>query len=493
MTDPRPDAPPAGSSTPVSADDASATRALPRRDFLRVAGTLGAGALGAGSLLTTPSPLLAAPALHLPAHPVRRGSAGHVIVVGAGVWGSFTALNLVQRGERVTLVDAYGPGNSRATSGDETRGIRSSYGDRGESGEQWTKWAREAIRRWKAFDDEHAKDFGTRFFFTTGDVIMRARDEPFLQRTREHWTTLGVKFEAIDGAEVRKRWPVFQADDITVATYEPDAGVARARASTQAAAALAVRRGAQLVIGRASPGPIVNGRMQYIQLDDGSRLTADAYVFCLGPWFRKVFPAALGTRMRIPLGTACYYGTPEGDTRFTFPNLPSFNFSGTTGWPALPVDNRGFRVRGGIGAPPPSPNAIKEKLPEPPPPPPADPANQDPDTSIRWAGEDRIIGARRFVQFRFPALANVPLLETRTCHYESSINRNFIIDHVPEATNAWLAGVGQAEGFKFAPVTGEYVAQRVLGDAGDPALVKAFALPTAEYEAQSNQRGDDDE
>jgi glycine/D-amino acid oxidase-like deaminating enzyme len=204
----------------------------------------------------------------------------------------------------------------------------------------------------------------------------------------------------------------------------------------------------------------------------------------------------MATRMRIPLGTACYYGTPEGDSRFTFPNLPSFNFSGTTGWPALPVDNRGFRVRGGVAAPPPAANAIKEKLPEPAPPPPPDPASQDPDLSVRWAGEDRIIGNRRFVQLRFPALANVPLLETRTCHYESSINRNFIIDHVPESTNAWLAGVGQAEGFKFAPVTGEYVAKRVLGETGDPALVTAFALPKEEYDSQTTPTrggGDEDE
>ena len=107
---------------------------------------------------------------------------------------------------------------------------------------------------------------------------------------------------------------------------------------------------------------------------------------------------------------------------------------------------------------------------------------QDPDTSSRWATQERIDGSRRFLQARFPLLANAPLLETRACHYESSINANFIIDHVPETQNAWIAGVGQAEGFKFAPVVGEYVAQRVLGNPGDPALVKAFKLPTEEYE-----------
>ena len=85
-------------------------------------------------------------------------------------------------------------------------------------------------------------------------------------------------------------------------------------------------------------------------------------------------------------------------------------------------------------------------------------------------------------------LADAPLLETRACHYESSINANFIVDHVPGTKNAWIAGVGQAEGFKFAPVVGEYVAQRVLGNEGDPKLVKAFALPTTEYEQPQTPR-----
>ena len=51
-----------------------------------------------------------------------------VIVVGAGAFGGWTALHLLQRGARVTLLDAWGPGNSRASSGGETRTIRATYG-----------------------------------------------------------------------------------------------------------------------------------------------------------------------------------------------------------------------------------------------------------------------------------------------------------------------------------------------------------------------------
>ncbi len=55
----------------------------------------------------------------------------HVIVIGAEAFGGWTALHLVRRGARVTLLDAWGPGNSRASSGGETRVIRGTYGPRG--------------------------------------------------------------------------------------------------------------------------------------------------------------------------------------------------------------------------------------------------------------------------------------------------------------------------------------------------------------------------
>ncbi len=465
---------------------------LPRRDFLKLAG------LGAGAIIGSTMPDVAAASTSVATagrapRPHHRADAGHVVVIGAGIWGSSTALELAKRGERVTLVDIYGPANSRATSGDETRGIRSSYGDRAANSELWTAWARRAITHWREFDQAHAKEFGTRFFMTTGDVILRTRDESFLQRTREVWTKQNVTFDALDGDEVRKRWPLIKADDITVGVYEPDAGVARARHATQATAVLAARAGAALVIGRATPGPIVGGRMHHITLDDGTQLAGDAFVFACGPWLGKVFPELLGNRMRIPLGTACYYGTPPGDNRFSFPNMPSWNFPGVTGWPALPVDNRGFRVRGGAAPLPTPPNPIKEKLPEPLRPAPADPSDQDPDLSVRWASANRLEGSRRLLQQRFPLLADAPLLETRSCHYESSINRNFIIDRIPGASNAWIAGVGQAEGFKFAPIAAQYVAQRVLGDEGDPELAKAFAMPTESYTPTSGSSGAEDE
>jgi sarcosine oxidase len=464
--------PPRPPAVPDHPEDAE--RALPRRDFIKAAGAgaslllLGACAKEAGAV----------PGLQSKRRMPRiGGSSADVVVIGAGVWGGWTALHLRQMGAKVTLVDAYGPANARATSGDETRGIRSSYGDR-DAGELWVQWAREGMKRWKAFDAEWSEDVRQSLWHTTGDLIMRAEPEPFTTKTKEWWDKHKVPHEVLTADEVRYRWPVIAVDDITVVLSEPDAGVIRARRAAQTVVAAFESTGGKIMIGRARPSKIVKGELKEIALDTGYTVSGDSFVFALGPWLGKMFPDILENRTRTPLGYVCYFATPPNDERFTYPNLPSWNFPGVTGWAALPVDNRGFRVRGSA-----RPTPVPGAPPPPPRPPTVTPPEQlDPDLSDRWADASKIEGPRRLLEQRFPLLKSAPILQTHSCHYELTSSRDFIVDRHPRMANVWLAGGGNAEGFKFGPVVGEYVAQRVLGDDGDPAIAKRFRIPAKEYD-----------
>ncbi|HET9453076.1 MAG TPA: FAD-dependent oxidoreductase [Gemmatimonadaceae bacterium] len=455
---------------------------LDRREFLKVAGA-GAGALLTGCA-TAPGFLRA------------RGSA-NVVVVGAGAFGGWTALNLQRMGARVTLVDMFGPGNSRSTSGDETRGVRTSYGDR-THGELWMQWAHRAITRWKEWDEEYAKPLRMRLFFTTGDLIMRAEPENFTNQNKVWWTKNGIPFEELSADEVRKRWPAINVDGITVAQYEPNAGVVRARRACEAVAEVFRHEGGRIVIGRVVPPEPGKFDGHTVRLQDGTSLAADTFVFAVGPWLGKTF-ANMRNRMRTPLGTVVYFGPPPGDDRFTAPNMPSWNFPGVTGWPTLPVDSRGFRVRGGGGGGG-APQA-QQPAGQPASQPAGQPAPQtavssapvtDPDLSVRWVDAERVARSRQFVAQRFPALQDAPVLETRACHYESTSSRNFIVARHPEMANIWIAGGGNAEGFKMGPVMGEYVAGRVLGRDSNPSVDQQFRFPATEYDPNaSNRRGDD--
>jgi sarcosine oxidase len=426
--------------------EVAALSTMDRRKFLTIA--------GAGALIAGPTGAAAA----APLRPAVQSP--EIIVIGAGAFGGWTALHLARHGARVRLIDTYGPGNSRSTSGDETRGVRSSYGDRAH-GELWCRWATRAIQEWQRWDEEWNADTGNYLFYQTGDVICREEDEPYLEETRKHWDSTGVNYEVLTPEEVHYRWPrAFGLEEIGIVLYEPQAGVVRARRTCEIVAGEVRKAGGEVMLARARTGRSDGRRLLDVSLSSGDTAAAQIFVFACGPWMPKVFPDIFGNRMRTPVGNVCYYGTPPGDVRFIHPNLPSWSFPGVTGWPALMPDYRGFRVRTGGGR------------------------NPDPDSSERYVDWRSLARPREILRQRFPDLEDAPLLQTHACHYELSVSRNFVLAPHPDWDNVWLAGGGSAEGFKFAPVIGEYMARRVLGIEDDPELAKQFAIPEETYEEQ---------
>ncbi len=443
--------------------------ALGRRGFLKAvgagagaalgaSGVAGAGAAEASGAAHDPAGLRSAAAPRARATAVRARRSPDLVVVGAGTFGTWTALQLQRLGARVQVVDAYGAGNSRQTSGGETRGVRTSYGDR-PHGRQWSGWARRAVERWIAWDEEGRDRLLPRLFFRTGDLILREAASRYLTETRAHWDALGTPYEVLGPDEVAYRWPWIRFDGLGVALHEPGAGVVRARRAIESAARVFEDEGGAVRVDRAALGDRSGRRLANLRLASGDTLSADTVVLACGPWFPKVLPELMGRRIRTSVGHVFYFAVPAGDRRFSYPFMPSYGVPGCTGWPALPPDHRGFRVRTG-GRPP-----------------------EDPDTSDRWIAPEHHARPREILARHFPELAGAPINETRACHYESSVDRNFIIDVHPELDNVWLAGGGSAEAFKFGPVLGEYVAHRVLGDDREPELAAGFRLKDAEFGA----------
>ena len=445
---------------------------MDRRTFVKVAG---AGAGVAAGVAVTP---LRATGAHPNA--LRYGTADapgkapaqsrglpDVIVVGAGAFGGWTALNLQQQGNRVRLLDAWGPGNSRSTSGDELRGIRSSYGDRaGEQATLWGSWAKRAMGKWREWDATWGKEMKIQLFFTCGDLIARATNDAFIRNNRALWDRIGAKYDVLTKDEVRYRYPQFQLEDMEYFLYEPDAGMARARRSCEAVAGVFKQFGGELQITRAWPTTQNAGKMPALQTSGGELMSAGQYVFACGPWLRKVFPVLLGNRMRTPMGSVYYFGAPAGEYRMQYPNVPTYNFPGSTGWPSAPDDNVGFRIRAGGGA-----------------------SGNDPDTTERVWDTDQMVRTREFANLRFPLLKDAPILKIHSCHYESGSGGNFIVDKHPDMNNVWILGSGMAEGFKFGPVIGEYAANRILCQDKEPQLATGFSIPLQEYAATEQAGG----
>ena len=84
----------------------------------------------------------------------------HVVVVGAGAFGGWTALQLLELGARVTLVDSWGAGHLRGTSNDESRIIRCGYGGK----DVYSRWAWRARTLWQRYE----RAWRTQLFIPSG-------------------------------------------------------------------------------------------------------------------------------------------------------------------------------------------------------------------------------------------------------------------------------------------------------------------------------------
>ena len=256
---------------------------IDRRDFLRVA------TAGAGLAITGSRGASAEESEPEGAALVRSGQIPDAIVVGAGNFGAWTALNLQRGGMQVTLVDQYGPGNSRSTSGGETRGVRSSYGDRPQ-GLQWGQWADRAMGLWKEWDEKYTDKLLPRLLYQTGDIIMRDEMTPFMEQCMANWDVMGHAYEILTPEEIRYRWPVIHTPDIGAAIYDPSAGVVRARRAIESVVQVFLQEGGQIRIARAGMGDAEGRTLSNIHLENGDRLEAGLFVIAVGPWFAKFLP-----------------------------------------------------------------------------------------------------------------------------------------------------------------------------------------------------------
>ena len=375
-----------------------------------------------------------------------------VAVIGAGVFGTWTAFQLNQAGLRVALVDAYGAGNSRSSSGDESRVIRMSYG----ASEIYTRWSWRALKLWKDFCTEFCEDTGHTLFHQTGVLFLARDDNAHALASLPTLQANGIPHEKLDRKALESRFPQFDFGDITWALYEPRSGALMARRAVQTVAHVAIQRGVAFHQAAASmpTGPTGTGQLTELKLANGESLRAVKFVFTCGPWLPKLFPELLGERIHVTRQEVFYFGLPPGEQRFAPPHFPVWLDYEAEFYGLPDLEARGFKI------------ALDRHG-----------AAFDPDTSERLVTPDTLREVRQFLARRFPALAAAPLAESRVCQYENTSNGDFLIDRHPDFTNVWLVGGGSGHGFKHGPALGEYVAARVMRD---DAVEECFALATKE-------------
>ena len=350
-----------------------------------------------------------------------------VVVVGAGAFGSWTALWLLRRGASVTLVEQYGPGNPLSSSGDESRVTRSAHGP----DDHYPRWQRRALEQWRELDASLVVPAGVTWF-------AGATDE-FETQSLEVLDGLGIPAERLDAAEAVRHWPQISMQGVAWVLHEPEAAALLARRAVAATVRAFVAEGGELRIGRAGVGP--NGELQL----DGATHAFDAAVFAAGPWLPKLLGGSV-VDLAVTRQEVVYFATPPGDERFDAGNHPIWVEYGAAIYGLPSIEHRGFKVA------PDDPGPIV-----------------DPDTQDRRLTDERVATSRAYLARRFPDLADRPVAEGRVCQYETTADTHFIIDRLPSPPmpNAWVVGGGSGHGFKHGPVVGEYLSGLITGQPVD--------------------------
>lgn len=345
---------------------------------------------------------------------------------------------LQHAGAKVALIDAYGPANSRASSGGESRIIRLGYGP----DEIYTTSAQKSLALWQQLFQRGLAGSGPiseQFLHKTGVLWLARATDAYCDATTVTLKRIGAAFERLSGDEIARRYPQLNVPDVSWGILETGAGILMARRAVQALCKMAQNDGVTYLVD-AVISPAKVRTLESVSTASGSSISADKFVFACGPWLPKIFPELLADRFQISKQEVFFFGTPPGSKQFNSDQLPAWIDFNDLIYGIPNIDNRGFKL------------AIDAHGPE-----------FDPDNGSRVISAEGLKSTRSYLAKRMPTLADAPVVETRVCQYENTSTGDFLVDAHPEFSNVWIVGGGSGHGFKHGPAVGEYVVGRISG------------------------------
>ncbi|MEM7523562.1 MAG: FAD-dependent oxidoreductase [Pseudomonadota bacterium] len=357
------------------------------------------------------------------------GRSTEVVVVGAGVAGAMTALELRRRGASVTLIDRWEPGHARAASSDYNRIIRAISG----RDELYTQWVREARLMWLELQAET----GQKLYYENGALILATEGHCHWEdATAETFDKLRVPYQRFDGRDVAHHFPQFKADDIAYALFEPEAGMLMAHRCVVTAVELFQKLGGKLARGRVTTDeaerPMLNG----------APLEADLIVIAAGAWMKEMFPRTISPILGLVGINVLYTSTPDGSDMFDHTRMPCWIDHGQGSFGLSSVEGSGVKAA----------VVIPEEI--------------DLDNDERLIRRESMNRTRSYIRTRLPGLIGERVVDSKFNGISITPDTHFIIDWHPEHKNVLFAGGCSGHLFKHGPMFGKYAAGVAMKDYG---------------------------
>lgn len=352
------------------------------------------------------------------------------IVIGAGAVGSATAYWLAKRGQKDVLVlEQFGLGHAQGSSNDYHRIIRHSY-----HSNAYGQLTRPMYDNWASLQAEA----GQQVFVQTGGLDIAIAGTPgidSLQRYRGVMTANGVCYEALGRAELLERFPQWDIPEKQLAaTYQEETGFIDIRRATATHIALAQGMGVTVLEHTAARA--------IESTDDGVRIvtdnetyTAEKVVVCAASWMDELLKPLGQTWNTTITEEQVVYVTPKSLGMFSVDRFPVWVWHGED-------FIYGFPTYGEVAT-----KLARENL--------TRVVTQATRQTIPHADETEYL--LEFLRTRLPQAAGSVLL-AKTCPYDLTPDRDFILDTLPGHPNV-IVGSGAAHAGKFCGLIGEILSE----------------------------------
>ena len=207
-----------------------------------------------------------------------------VIVVGGGIMGLSTALNLCKKGHKVTVFEQSSIPNPYGSSVDQHRLIRHPYGTMG----GYARLVDPALKAWSQLWD----DLGQSFFHQTGTLIL-ARDDPeWIESSLSDLADMDINHTIMEPDDIKTKAPALDIDGVELAAWVQSGGVLLAQDIVRALGRQIVLRGG--IIHTHTPVVDIDTQRSAVIIEDGTRIRSDRMIVAAGPWVRDICQAAVG-------------------------------------------------------------------------------------------------------------------------------------------------------------------------------------------------------
>ncbi|GIW93847.1 MAG: N-methyltryptophan oxidase [Pirellulaceae bacterium] len=346
-----------------------------------------------------------------------------VIVIGVGGVGSAALYHAARRGLRVLGIDRFAPGHSRGSSHGQTRAIRMAYFEHPD----YVPLLRQAYQLWEELE-EHV---GRLLFDRVGLLEVGPPDGLVVPGVLRSAAQHNLPVQQCDGDELSRRFPGFRMPEGTVAVFEENAGYLLVEQCVQAHVEMAVRHGAELLLGQ-TVRRIDQSEAEFVIVTDGTAVRSRYLVVAPGPWAPQVL-RPLKLPLHVLIKHQYWYPVREpGYDRQA--GCPVFFFEiGSEFFYGFPrIDERGVKVARHTGGEPCSdPLEVPETT---------DPVDQ----SL----------VERFLETTMPGVGR-PACGHSICFYTMSPDGHFYVDWFPDTQRAAFVAGLSGHGFKFTSVLGK--------------------------------------